>query len=92
MARRADQAFAKWAINDAERFKAQKGEECVVVAKALPVEQSGQPYLMGITSDPKKEEKPPGTSDGYAPRSLRSLLLDERMDFNPTLTKSYGCS
>ena len=54
-------AFAKWAVNDAEKVENQKGEECVVVQQKLLPRQSkaGNPYLMGITSDPKpkKEDK-----------------------------------
>ena len=54
-------AFAKWAINDAEKVENMKGEECVVVQQKLLPRTSGKgnKYLMGITSDPKpkKEDK-----------------------------------
>ena len=46
------------AVNDAEKVENQKGEECVVVQQKLLPRQSkaGNPYLMGITSDPNPEE------------------------------------
>ena len=52
-------AFAKWAVNDAEKVENMKGEECVVVAqKLLPRTSSkGNPYFMGVTSDPKPTKK-----------------------------------
>ena len=51
-------AFAKWAINDAEKVENQKGEECVVVAQKLLPRTSGKgnAYLMGVTSDPKPKK------------------------------------
>ena len=53
-------AFANWATNEAEKVTNQRGETCVVVSqKLLPrtAKNSGNEYLMGITSDPKPSQQ-----------------------------------
>jgi len=53
-------AFANWATNEAEKITNIKGEQCVVVSqKLLPrtAKNSGNEYLMGITSDPKPSQQ-----------------------------------
>ena len=52
-------ALANWATNEAEKVTNQRGEQCVVVSqKLLPrtAKNSGNEYLMGITSDPKPSQ------------------------------------
>jgi hypothetical protein len=54
-------AFANWATNEAEKVQNQKGEQCVVVQqKFLPkvAQASGNPYFLGIISDPKPRQQP----------------------------------
>ena len=49
-------ALANWATNEAEKITNIRGEQCVVVSqKLLPriAKDSGNAYLMGVTSDPK---------------------------------------
>jgi len=53
-------AFANWATNEAEKVQNQKGEQCVVVQqKFLPkiAQASGNPYFLGIISDPKPRQQ-----------------------------------
>ena len=54
-------AFATWAVKDAEKVQNQRGEECVVVAQKLMPRTSaaGNPYLLGVTSDPKAKADAP---------------------------------